>query len=119
MDQDGGACLSSCEQRKACEGLIVSETGHHREVAVEVTELVGPRSGEVEYLPPWLRDQDHEQQGHPIVECLSVGRDVFNQKLHGSSEALSPSNGFSSCCAPWLKEEWNLQVGLPHCCLAA
>jgi hypothetical protein len=116
MDQDSGACLSSCEQRIACEDLV-SETRHLREAAEEVTELVGPSSGEIEYLPPWLRDQDNGQQGQPTGACLSVGRDVFNQEL-GSSEALSPSNGFSSCCAPWLKEEWNLQVSLPYYCFA-
>ena len=116
-DQDCGACPSSCGQVVVFEGTFMPSNVHepaepvHIPEAVEgVAEIGGSSSVEAEYLPPWLRDQDDGLQSDPADDVKSSGLDVCNQQLHGPSEALSPSNGFSSCCVPWLKEEWNLQV---------
>jgi hypothetical protein len=115
IDQVFGGCTFSGEV-VACEGNFISEPVHDREAVEVEAEFRVVSSGEAEYLPPWLRDQVDglkTDPGDPADKVTSAGLDAFHQQLHGPSEALSPSDGFSSCCVPWLKEEWNVQVNLP------
>jgi hypothetical protein len=118
FDQDCEPCSLPSEQVLACDRTCISETEsvQNPENVENVADFgcsSSGGSGEVEYLPPWLRDQDGGSQSDPADKVAAAGLDAFHQQLHGPSEALSPSNGFSSCCVPWLKEEWNLQVNLP------
>jgi hypothetical protein len=106
LDQERGAFSLPCEQVVVCEGTFISEPVHHR----DAMEVLAEFDGEGEYLPPWLRDHDDGLQSDSADNGMPTVLDPLNRELHEPSEALSPSSGFSSCCVPWLKEEWNLQV---------